>query len=81
MSRSTARSKNVWEAIYAALPDSNRAPQKAPRIPLKLLSDAQITFRRPAAAVAGPAYAQILNPTFVPYTSSGNVPGGAFTLN
>ena len=52
----------------------------APRIPLKLMSDTKLTFTRPAAAVAGPAYAQMLNPPFVPFTSSGNAPGGAFTL-
>lgn len=52
----------------------------APAIDLTLVSPHQFTFTRPAAALAGPANVQALNPPFVPYTSSGNPSGGAFTL-
>ncbi len=52
----------------------------APRIPLTLISADQFTFTRPAGAVAGAAYVQALNPPFLAFTSSGNDPGGAFTL-
>ncbi len=51
-----------------------------PQIPLTLVSPEEFTFTVPATAVPGPAYIQALNPPFVPFTSSGNAPGGAFTL-
>jgi len=52
-----------------------------PKIPLTLVNDRQFSFIvSSAAAVAGPSYVQALNPPFVPFTSSGNGPGGAFTL-
>ncbi len=52
----------------------------APAIPITLVSDTEIRFAIPAGAVAGPAYVQAINPPFVPYTSSGNDPGGAIIL-
>jgi CSLREA domain-containing protein len=51
-----------------------------PLIALTLKSADQLTFTVPAAAQPGASYVQALNPPFVPYTSSGNDPGGAFTL-
>jgi hypothetical protein len=51
-----------------------------PKIALTVVSDTKFTFSRPAGAVAGPSYVQALNPPFVPFSSSGNAPGGAFTL-
>ena len=51
-----------------------------PKIPLKLIDDKTFQFTKPSGSVAGPAYVQALNPPFVPFTSSGNDPGGAFTL-
>jgi hypothetical protein len=53
----------------------------APNIPLTRINDTQFTFTAPAGAVPGASYVQALNPPFVPFTSSGNDPGGAFTLN
>ena len=52
------------------------------KIPLTLIGGSSTSFKftKPAGAVAGPAYVQALNPPFVPFTSSGNDPGGAFTL-
>lgn len=50
------------------------------RIPLTIVSANQFRFTEPASAVAGPAYVQAINPPFLPYTSSGSDPGGAFTL-
>ncbi len=55
-------------------------PDGAPKIPLTLISPSRFTFTRPSDAVPGPAYVQALNPPFVPFTSSGNDPGGAFTI-
>ncbi len=55
-------------------------PAGAPRIPLSIVDAKTFTFGKPAGAVAGPSYVQALNPPFVPFTSSGNGPGGAFNL-
>ena len=44
------------------------------------MNETKFTFTKPAGAMAGPSYVQALNPPFVPFTSSGNGPGGAFTL-
>ena len=51
-----------------------------PNIPLNIINSNQFTFDRPSGAVPGGAYMQAFNPPFVPYTSSGSDPGGAFTL-
>ena len=51
-----------------------------PKIHLTFVNDTTFTFTKPAGSVAGPSYVQALNPPFVPFTSSGNDPGGAFTL-
>ncbi len=56
-------------------------PGGIPKIPLTIVNDSQFTFSVPVGAVAGATYVQAVNPPFVPYTSSGNDPGGAFTLN
>ena len=50
------------------------------RIPLANLTSSGFSFQRPAGAVAGKAYVQALNPPFVPATSTGNDPHGAFDL-
>ena len=52
----------------------------APKIPLTVKSPDQFTFTKPAGAKPGAAYVQALNPPFLPFTSSGNGPSGAFTL-
>ena len=51
-----------------------------PKIPLTFVNQHQFTFATPGGAKPGAAYVQALNPPFVPFTSSGNAPGGAFTL-
>ncbi len=53
----------------------------APAIALTLVSDTEFRFAIPPAAVPGPAYVQAINPPFLPFTSSGNDPGGAFILS
>ena len=53
---------------------------RTPRIPLALIDETKFTFSLPAAAVPGPGYVQAVNPPFVPFTSSGNGPGGSFTV-
>ncbi len=49
-------------------------------IPLTVIGPTRFTFNRPAAAQPGASYVQALNPPFVPYSSSGNDPGGGFSL-
>jgi hypothetical protein len=56
-------------------------PGGAAKVPLTFISENQFSFTVPAGAVPGPAYVQALNPPFVPFTSSGVGPGGAFTLH
>ncbi len=51
-----------------------------PKIPLTLISSTRFTFTVPSDAVAGPAFIEAFNPPFLPFTSSGNDPFGAFTL-
>jgi hypothetical protein len=55
-------------------------PDATPRIPLTIVSDTKFTFKVPAGAIPGPAYVRALNPPFVPFSSSGTGPGGAFKL-
>jgi len=50
------------------------------RTPIKVISSNQFTFTKPSGAQAGPSYVEALNAPFVPYTSSGSDPGGAFDL-
>jgi hypothetical protein len=57
------------------------APDGSPRIPLTIVSPAELRFAVPAAAVDGPAYVQVLNPPFIPYSSTGNDPDGAFVID
>ena len=52
----------------------------ASKIPITLVNSTRITFSVPSGAKAGPAFVQALNPPFVPFTSSGNDPCGAFPL-
>jgi hypothetical protein len=52
----------------------------AAAIAINLVSDTELTFNVPADAAAGPAYVQALNPPFIPFSSSGNNPNGAFIL-
>ncbi|MGH9334020.1 MAG: hypothetical protein ACRD21_09740, partial [Vicinamibacteria bacterium] len=51
-----------------------------PNIPLTFVDETQFTFTVPAGSQSGAAYVQVLNPPFIPFTSSGNDPDGAFTL-
>jgi hypothetical protein len=51
-----------------------------PRVPIAFVSDTEFTFARPAGAVAGPAFVEVLNPPFIPFSSSGSDPDGAVTL-
>jgi hypothetical protein len=51
-----------------------------PAIMLNYKSANQFTFTVPKGAEPGASFIQAINPPFTPYTSSGNDPGGAFTL-
>jgi hypothetical protein len=55
-------------------------PGGAARLPLTIVDDTQFTFATPPGAVAGPAFVEVLNPPFIPFSSSGNDPDGAFTM-
>jgi glucose/arabinose dehydrogenase len=50
------------------------------KIPLTSVSATRLTFEVPAAAADGPAFVQLLNPPFIPFSSTGNDPDGAFHL-
>jgi len=52
----------------------------APAIAITLVSDTELTFKVPAGAAPGSAYVQTMNPPFIPFSSSGNTPNGAFIL-
>ena len=51
-----------------------------PKIPLTLVSGTQFTFTVPAGVLSGPAYVQVINPPYIPFSSTGGDPDGAFTL-
>jgi len=51
-----------------------------PNIPLTVDSDHQFHFTVPANAVTGPAFVEVLNPPFIPFSSSGTDPAGGFWL-
>lgn len=55
-------------------------PDGSARIPLTIVNPTQFTFEKPAGAAAGPAFVEALNPPFIPYSSTGNDPDGAFTM-
>src|SRR5579875_1904626 len=52
----------------------------APAIPLTFINEDSFSFTVPAAANQSASYVQAFNPPFVPFTSTGSDPGGAFTL-
>src|SRR5579875_365123 len=56
------------------------AASRVPKIPLTFVDSSQLTFARPSRALPGASYVQVLNPPFLPFTSSGNSPAGAITL-
>jgi len=51
------------------------------KIPLTILSENQFTFQVPAAAQPGAAYVMVLNPPFIPFSSTTGDPDGGFTLS
>jgi len=56
-------------------------PDGSPKIPYSLTPDGELNFALPAGLMPGPAYVQLLNPPFIPFTSTGNTPAGAFTAS
>ena len=72
---------NLFNRQGASVPNlGGLNPGGTPKIPLGTVSPTQLSFTVPAAAVSGPSYVQVLNPPFVPFSSSGNDPDGAFLL-
>jgi hypothetical protein len=53
----------------------------APKIPLAFVDDTRFTFTVPSGAVSGPAFVEALNPPFIPFSSTGADPDGAFTIS
>lgn len=51
-----------------------------PKVPLTLVDSTMLTFQVPAGAATGAAFVQVLNPPYIPFSSSTNDPDGAFTL-
>jgi hypothetical protein len=50
------------------------------KIPMTIVSSTRLTFEKPAGAAAGPSFVEVLNPPFIPYSSSGHDLDGAFVL-
>ncbi len=50
------------------------------RLPLNVASSTRFTFNVPTGVASGPAYIMVLNPPYIPYSSSGSDPDGAFSL-
>ncbi|HZY58379.1 MAG TPA: hypothetical protein VFE56_01370, partial [Candidatus Binataceae bacterium] len=44
------------------------------------ISETEFNFAAPPTAISGPSYVQLLNPPYVPFSSTGNTPAGALTL-
>jgi hypothetical protein len=55
-------------------------PDGTPVFPFTVVDSHHLFFTRPSFISPGSAYVQVLNAPFIPYTSSGNGPGGAFTM-
>ena len=55
-------------------------PNGQAKIPLTVTSSTQFSFTVPAGAVSGPSYVQVLNPPFIPFTSTAGDPDGGFNL-
>ncbi|MDG2305959.1 MAG: NHL repeat-containing protein [Candidatus Binatia bacterium] len=53
----------------------------ASNIPLTIVSENQFTFQVPAGAQGGAAYVMVLNPPFIPFSSTTGDEDGGFTLN
>jgi subtilisin-like proprotein convertase family protein len=51
-----------------------------PNVPLVFVDSTELRFTRPAAAQAGAAFVEVLNPPYIPFSSSGDDPGGAFAF-
>lgn len=51
------------------------------KIPLNITSLTSMSFTLPPGVQKAPSYVQIVNPPFVPFTSSGTGPGGSFTVH
>ena len=53
-------------------------PDGSPKAPVSLASSTQLSFFLPTGMSPGASYIQAINPPFLPFTSSGTGPGGAF---
>jgi hypothetical protein len=49
-------------------------------VPIQFISSTELRFTRPAGAQAGPAFVEVLNPPYIPFSSSGNAPAGGFSF-
>jgi hypothetical protein len=56
------------------------AANGSPRIPLTFVNANEFRFKVPAGAVSGAAFVEALNPPFIPFTSTGTDPDGAFDV-
>jgi hypothetical protein len=77
---STASVINLFNLQGAVVVNLGGQNGTVPNIPLNVVSDTVLTFSVPAGAVSGPAFVQVLNPPYIPFSSSGSDPDGAFTI-
>jgi hypothetical protein len=67
---------NLQGSGVANLGGLNEAGQA--KVPLTFVDSTSFAFTRPAGALAGPAFVEVLNPPYIPYSSSGNDEDGGF---
>jgi len=81
--------RGAWSAVVINLDNlqggavvnlGGLAADGRPRVPITLVNDARLLFERPAGAVSGPAFVEVLILLFIPFASSGEDPDGAFTM-
>ena len=71
---------NLFNTQGSSLVNLGGFGPRGPKVPLTIASDTRFTFARPAGAMAGPTFVEVLNPPFIPFSSSGADPDGAFTM-
>jgi len=77
---STASVINLFNAQGGGVANLGGLGASGPKVPLTVVSSTRFTFTVPAGAVTGPTYVQVINPPYIPYSSSGSDPDGAFTI-
>jgi hypothetical protein len=70
---------NLFAKLRGVLVNVGGLGPAGPRSPLSVVGDTRLTFTRPIGVDEGPAFVEVLNPPFTPFSTSGSDPDGAFT--